>query len=311
MALRSQAKDVTKKVDAVPAELAHDPGLIYERARYRRKQDDLPGMVALFDKPLTNVPRPDLLWRELDSAARHALDTKQYKIAYNLAKQHGAKNGTTFAEGEWLAGWIALRFVKDANAAYGHFTAMFDGVSSPLSKARAAYWAGRAATALNKKADADRWYWQASLYPTTYYGQLGAGEIGVNPPLPMPEMPKPDPTGTGGLCPPGHRAGGATAGPDRRRRSSQDLPDGADREGRDAWRTASRCRSRGVAGPAGPDPGRGKGCPAKGHGDGRVSFPREEAGQCRHAGDGAWCWASSARRALSIRRRSAPPARAG
>ncbi len=193
MALRSQAKDVTKKVEAVPPELAHDPGLIYERARYRRNQDDLPGMVALFDKPLANVPRPDLLWRELDSAARHAIDTKQYKIAYNLAKQHGAKSGTTFAEGEWLAGWIALRFVKDANAAYGHFTAMFDGVSSPLSKARAAYWAGRAATALNKKPDADRWYWQASLYPTTYYGQLGAGEIGVNPPLPMPEMPKPTP----------------------------------------------------------------------------------------------------------------------
>jgi soluble lytic murein transglycosylase len=177
----------------VPAELAHDPGLIYERARYRRSQDDLPGMVALFDKPMASVPRPDLLWRELDSAARHALETKQYKIAYDLAKQHGAKSGTTFAEGEWLAGWIALRFVKDANAAYGHFTAMFDGVSSPLSKGRAAYWAGRAATALNNKADADRWYWQASLYPTTYYGQLGAGEIGVNPPLPMPEMPKPTP----------------------------------------------------------------------------------------------------------------------
>ncbi|MFM9841938.1 MAG: lytic transglycosylase domain-containing protein [Dongiaceae bacterium] len=191
MALRSKAKDVTRKVEAVPAELARDPGLIYERARYRRSQDDLAGMVALFDKPLAGVPRPDLLWRELDSAARHALETKQYKIAYNLAKQHGAKNGTTFAEGEWMAGWIALRFVKDANAAYGHFTAMHGGVSSPLSKARAAYWAGRAATALNKKPDADRWYREASRYPTTYYGQLGAGEIGVDPPLPMPEMPRP------------------------------------------------------------------------------------------------------------------------
>jgi soluble lytic murein transglycosylase len=193
MALRNQAKNVTAKVDAVPAELARDAGLIYERARFRRKQDDLPGMAALFDKPLANVARPDLLWRELESAARGALETRQYKVAYNLAMQHGAKSGTTFAEGEWLAGWIALRFVNDADTAYKHFTAMFDGVSSPLSKARAAYWAGRAATALNKKPDADRWYWQASLYPTTYYGQLGAGEIGVNPPLPMPPMPKTTP----------------------------------------------------------------------------------------------------------------------
>jgi len=177
----------------VPAELAHDPGLIYERARYRRNQDDLAGMVALFDQPLANVPRPDLMWRELDSAARHALETRQYQIAYDLAKQHGAKNGTTFAEGEWMAGWIALRFVKDAKAAYPHFTAMYAGVSSPLSKARAAYWAGRAATALKNKPEADRWYWEASLYPTTYYGQLAAGEIGVNPPLPMPQMPKTTP----------------------------------------------------------------------------------------------------------------------
>ena len=230
MALRSQAKDVTKKVEAVPAELAHDPGLIYERARYRRNQDDLAGMVALFDKPLTSVPRPDLLWRELDSAARHALETKQYKIAYNLAKQHGAKNGTTFAEGEWLAGWIALRFVKDANAAYGHFTAMFDGVSSPLSKARAAYWAGRAATALNKKPDADRWYWQALPLPHHLLRPARRRRDRRQPAPADAGNAQADPTGTGGLCPAGHGAGGAIAGPDRRRRSSQDLPDGADRE---------------------------------------------------------------------------------
>ena len=135
MALRSKAKDLDKKVDAVPAELAHDPGLIYERARYRRTAGrSRPPWPALFDRPLTSVPRPDLLWRELDSAARYALETNQNKMAYNLARQHGATSGTTFAEGEWLAGWIALRFVKDANAAYGHFSTMFDGVSSPLSK---------------------------------------------------------------------------------------------------------------------------------------------------------------------------------
>jgi soluble lytic murein transglycosylase len=191
MALRSQSKGLDAKVAAVPPELAHDPGLIYERARHRRRQDDLSGIASLFDKPLANVARPDLMWRELESAARYALETRQNKVAYNLAKQHGATSGTTFAEGEWLAGWIALRFLKDANAAYGHFTAMHRGVTSPLSKSRAAYWAGRAAEDLKRKPDADRWYRQAAAYTTTYYGQLAASTIGANPPLPMPALPQP------------------------------------------------------------------------------------------------------------------------
>jgi len=190
MAVRNQSKGLDAKIAAVPPELAKDPGLIYERARYRRREDDLAGMLSLFDKPLSNVPRPDLMWRELDSAARYALETRQHKVAYDIAKQYGASSGPTYAEGEWLAGWIALRFLKDANTAYGHFTAMHRSVSSPLSKSRAAYWAGRAAETLNNKPDATRWYRQAAAYPTTYYGQLAASTLGANVPVPMPAAPQ-------------------------------------------------------------------------------------------------------------------------
>jgi soluble lytic murein transglycosylase len=189
IALRNRGRDLSAKIAAVPPELAHDAGLIYERARYRRQQDDPDGVLALFDKPLSAVTRPDLMWRELDIAARYALEQRQNKLAYSLAKQHGATTGTTFAEGEWMAGWIALRFLKDANTAYGHFTAMHRGVTSPLSKSRAAYWAGRAAEVLKKPTDADRWYREAAVYSTTYYGQLAASALGVNPPLPMPAVP--------------------------------------------------------------------------------------------------------------------------
>ena len=193
IAVRNHGKDMSAKVAAVPPELAHDPGLIYERARYRRQQDDLDGVLALFDQPLTSIGRPDLMWRELDTAARYALERHQDKLAYGLAKQHGATSGTTFAEGEWTAGWIALRFLKDPTTAYGHFTAMHRGVTSPLSKSRAAYWAGRAAEALKKQAEADRWYREAAAYSTTYYGQLAASALGVNSPLPMPVVPTPTP----------------------------------------------------------------------------------------------------------------------
>src|SRR5262245_5869859 len=189
IAVRNHGRDLTAKIAAVPPELAHDAGLIYERARYRRQQDDLDGVLALFDKPLTGISRPDLMWRELDTAARYALERHQDKLAYSLAMQHGAASGTTFAEGEWTAGWIALRFLNDANTAYNHFTAMHRGVTSPLSKSRAAYWAGRAAEALKRPTEASGWYREAAAYSTTYYGQLAASALGSQPPLPMPAAP--------------------------------------------------------------------------------------------------------------------------
>ena len=58
----------------VPQKLAHDPGLIYERARYRRRKEIYPAWSpTCSSRRCRNVARPDLLWRELDDAARHAL----------------------------------------------------------------------------------------------------------------------------------------------------------------------------------------------------------------------------------------------
>jgi soluble lytic murein transglycosylase len=132
-----------------------------------------------------------MLWREIDDAARRALSRGQVKVAYKLAIQHGAKDGTAFAEGEWLAGWIALRFLHEPKTAYAHFTRLHGGVGSPISKARAAYWAGRAAEELKKKEDARSWYAEAAQLPTTYYGQLAAQRSGQRGPLHFPAMPEP------------------------------------------------------------------------------------------------------------------------
>ena len=54
------------------------------------------------------------------------------------------------AEGEWLAGWIALRGLHRYVDSFEHFKRMFENVLYPVSKARAACWAGRAAEASEK-----------------------------------------------------------------------------------------------------------------------------------------------------------------
>lgn len=191
IALRNEKKNADKLVAKVPKSLLRDAGLVYERARFRRRKDNYEAVPDLFFPPLKEVSRPDLLWREIDDAARRALARGQVKIAYKLAIQHGAKDGTTFAEGEWLSGWIALRFLHDPKTAYGHFTRLHGGVGSPISKARAAYWAGRAAEELKKKEDAKGWYAEAAQWSTTYYGQLAAQRSGHRGPLQFAAVPEP------------------------------------------------------------------------------------------------------------------------
>jgi soluble lytic murein transglycosylase len=191
MALRSEKKNADKLVAKVPKKLLRDAGLVFERARWRRRKENYESVPDLFFPPLQEVTRPDMLWREIDDAARRALARGQVKIAYKLAIQHGAEDGTTFAEGEWLAGWIALRFLHDPKTAYAHFTRLHGGVGSPISKARAAYWAGRAAEELKKKVDAKGWYAEAAQWSTTYYGQLAAQRSGQRGPLQFATVPAP------------------------------------------------------------------------------------------------------------------------
>ena len=191
LGLRNGKGNASKLVAAVPKKLQRDAGLVYERARWRRRNDLEDSIPELFVPPLKAVPRPEILWRELDDAARKALARGEPKTAYKLAVQHGAKDGTAFAEGEWLAGWIALRHLHDAKSGLTHFKRFYGSVSSPISKARGAYWAGRAAEALKQTAEAQKWYADAAQWSTTYYGQLAAQRAGHKGPLLLPTVPSP------------------------------------------------------------------------------------------------------------------------
>ena len=55
---------------------------------------------------------------------------------------------------------------------------MYAKVSTPLSKSRASYWAGRAFEKDNDRLTANKWFEIAAEYPTTYYGQLANKELG-------------------------------------------------------------------------------------------------------------------------------------
>ena len=50
--------------------------------------------------------------------------------------------GPSFAEAEWLSGWIALSFLNSPEYAIGHFENFYNNVGYPISLARGAYWLG-------------------------------------------------------------------------------------------------------------------------------------------------------------------------
>ncbi len=178
MALRSFASGVDAAIARVPGELIETPGLMYERLRWRRRKGrDEDAQEILFDPP-TDLGRPKLWWRERVIQARRALNLGQVTNAYRLASEHGQIDSSTFAKAEWLAGWVALRFLGEKEAAFSHFTRLYEAVFMPISRARAAYWAGRAAEAMEDTEGAALWFALAAQYPSAFYGQLAAARVG-------------------------------------------------------------------------------------------------------------------------------------
>ena len=188
MKLASSAKTAEAAVDKVPAALQDNPGLLYERMRWRRRAEADDAALEIFGQ-VKELGRPEKWWPDRQALARHLLEQNQTARAYKLIADNGLTDGPSIADAEFTAGWISLRFFHDAPTAFGHFTKLYESAKMPLTLSRAAYWAGRSAEALNQPDVALGWYGKAAAYTTTYYGQLA----GAMPNVPPPAKPEPEP----------------------------------------------------------------------------------------------------------------------
>jgi len=197
LALMAAKGGVERLLDRVPAKLRNDPGLIYERLRWRRKKGRYESARELLKDLPPDPLHPRKWWIERDILARRALDDGSITDAYRIAKEHGLKpteaNAREYADAEWLAGWIALRLLGDHAVAMDHFVAMYQVVQYPISRSRGAYWAGRAAEAMGMPRVANLWYATAARMPTTFYGQLALAKLAPESPLKFPADPQPTP----------------------------------------------------------------------------------------------------------------------
>lgn len=192
------AENAAALFNALPAEERLDPGVLAAAIRHFRRRDEEPRAIALaMQAPadpalLRNASR---LWTERQLLMRWALENRRYEDAYAMAAGAGLEPGTEFAEAEFYAGWIALRFLGAPERAEIHFSALAASVGAPISLSRAYYWLGRAAEARGAGDLAKTRYRSAARHIYTYYGQLAAERLGesalagrfAEPVVPTPE----------------------------------------------------------------------------------------------------------------------------
>lgn len=185
-----QRRGLQAAIDAVPASRQDDPGLLFDRAQYRRRTDqpiDAMQMAARIDAREAPAAARSEIFRERRIYVPRAMRAGNYSLAYQLVSNHGLTSGESFADAEWLSGWISLRYLNNAQRAADHFSHLADNVSSPVSLSRALYWRAEAQQALGNTAESERLFNEAARFNFTYYGQLAATRGNRTATLTLPE----------------------------------------------------------------------------------------------------------------------------
>ncbi|AIL65985.1 Soluble lytic murein transglycosylase precursor [Rickettsiales bacterium Ac37b] len=164
----------------LPPKLRFDPGLIYAMAHFHHHKDDIKNVVQLLSIHPSSNENKKQWWSLRSRYIRELLYVKDYHNAYKIAKNHHHDGRCSEVDAEWLAGWIALKFLNNPEQASRHFYTFYNNVKFPISLARGAYWSAIAYTKLNDKQLAQEWYKIAASYPYTFYGQLALLKLGHN-----------------------------------------------------------------------------------------------------------------------------------
>jgi soluble lytic murein transglycosylase len=183
MDLRADRPGAWERALALPASVADDPGLAYEKVRWLRTKDRMDEGFALLARLPASAPHEDgqaRLYAESRQYFVTALQKGDDRAAYEvMAHLRFPPTGTRAAETAFFAGWAALTRLHDPALAARHFQAVRAAGQSPLTQARALYWLGRTAEAQGKSDLARADYREAAQYICAFYGQLSAEKIGI------------------------------------------------------------------------------------------------------------------------------------
>ncbi len=183
LAMATRAADAPTVLRGVAAARLNEPTVRLERAQWLRRTGKLDEARTVMAGPPAKQAagqgpsQGDAWWNERNQLARDLLAAGRAADAYAVAAAHGMTRGAAFAEAEFLAGWIALRHLRKPADGQKHFQTLYDGVSTAISKSRAAYWLGRSHETAGRPGEANEWYAKAAGFGQTFYGQLAARKL--------------------------------------------------------------------------------------------------------------------------------------
>lgn len=178
LSLARNVGNVDAAIRNVPQDLQDHPGLLYERLKWRRIRNMDDRTLELLNHAAADGGNAQAWWRERHILARRAIEKRNYTLAHRIITGHKLREGSDYIQAEWTAGWIELNHLKQPQAAVKRFENLAEKATSAITRARAAYWAGRAHEELKNPSFAAHWYTQASHYASTFYGQLAAEKAG-------------------------------------------------------------------------------------------------------------------------------------
>ena len=171
--------DADRAVARVPAELRNYPALVYERARWRRRSGlDQAAQDILVPLP-DELPAAHRWWDEINLHVRDRLGIRDFEEAYRLASAYTAFEGEDRRQGAWLAGWIALEFLRrPPEEAMVHFEEARKASWHPADVSLAAYWQFRAAARMGDLEAGRGFAEEAARWSGTFFGQLALRSLG-------------------------------------------------------------------------------------------------------------------------------------
>ncbi len=189
IALIQKDRDASHILGALSRAEQHSHGILFAQAKNAMDADKMQALRHILAKVPASAPYPELWWPLRQAAIRDALADGQHGATLALAQAHGDLVGEALAEALWIKGWMQLEFHHEPRNAYKTFHTLYTQVASPVSRARAAYWAGRAAKKNGNRDIAQEWWEKAAANPTVFYGQLAHAQLHPDKPLSLPASP--------------------------------------------------------------------------------------------------------------------------
>jgi soluble lytic murein transglycosylase len=177
----TRANDLPARVAAVPPALRQDPGLAYDRYSWLASRGERTDAVQMLLERSTSAaalgePFRWSGWRRV--LARWEMREGRAEQAYQLASRHYLTEGESYADLEWLAGYLSLTYLGDPTQALTHFQNGLRASSGPISLGRMHYWIGRTHVVKGNVDLAAEAYSAGADHQTSFYGLLASEKVG-------------------------------------------------------------------------------------------------------------------------------------